>query len=551
MILGIGICALAGSATAGPVEQALAASLRDVEQGRCAEAESRLAGIGGLESRAQLLAGQCQIRAGRYPEALRKLEAIRGSRDLTTEQVGDVELFRGIALYHLERYSEASDALENAKGLTDEEAQYELYTGLILLRDGDNDRAAPALESAARLSPRLTEPVASYFAGLAWQGASERARARAAFERVIQIDGDGVWGKEAEKLLASTDLFPYFVRGSFGIERDDNVLLRGNVDEIGTNSLSGSGQRSWRGVWNIDGGVQLYQSDDAEWSAGATASFTGNAHFSLPELDLQYPTIGAYLSKRLGSQTIAQARYQFGFGWISEQPYLRTQFGEVSLEHTWTRAGTTLILADILSNELLFNPSNVTDSASPVPNPNGPCGVALAPGEIGCSPAGVNEVRERERDGVGYGAAIQHRYLMPIPSVIEEVIEEIEIASGYRFRYYDSRGEEWKYASHIFSGAIEIELPFDFSVLTRASYEYRDFANASTFADREVTGLEYALSSADRAEHEFIFEGEVEKDITENFSVSARYSYLDNESNRAAYDYDRHVVGGYLNFRFD
>jgi len=61
----------------------------------------------------------------------------------------------------------------------------------------------------------------------------------------------------------------------------------------------------------------------------------------------------------------------------------------------------------------------------------------------------------------------------------------------------------------------------------------------------------YTLSSADRKEHEITFEGEVEKDITQNFSVSARYSYLNNDSNRAVYDYDRHIVGGYLNFRFD
>ena len=47
------------------------------------------------------------------------------------------------------------------------------------------------------------------------------------------------------------------------------------------------------------------------------------------------------------------------------------------------------------------------------------------------------------------------------------------------------------------------------------------------------------------------FEAEIEKDLNQYFSVSARWTYLDNESNRKVYDYNRHIVGGYLNFRFD
>ena len=78
--------------------------------------------------RAALLAGQCQIRTGLYPEALASLDRVRSARDLSREQFGDVEFYRGVALYHLERYAEAGAAFDGARGLTGEEARA-LYTG--------------------------------------------------------------------------------------------------------------------------------------------------------------------------------------------------------------------------------------------------------------------------------------------------------------------------------------------------------------------------------------------------------------------------------------
>ena len=540
--------AFPGTAFAGPLEDALSAARQDVEQGRCEQAERRLAGVAGLEGRARLLAGQCQIRAGLYPEALNILDSIRGDRDgLSSEQVGDVELYRAVALYHLERYTEANAALTAAEGLSSDEAQLSLYRGLIALRDGDNDRAAPALESAARLSPELTEPVASYYAGLAWQGAAERTRAREAFQRVVALDGDGPWGKEAKKLLEATELFPYFVRGKIGVELDDNVLLRGDVAEIADDRRDSTrGESDWRGVWGIDAGIQLFQSDDGEWSGGATASYTGNNHVDLFAVDIHYPTVGAYVANRLGTDTIGQARYQFGHAWVNDDPYLRSHVAEISIAHTWTRAGTTIALVDVLANDLRFQPFEVQDGTGPS-GTNAPC-----PGNpFGCSPAGVNETSARNRDGIGYGAGLEHRYLVPVPKGLNKFIEQLEIGGGYRFRYYDSEGEEWEHFSHILNAGVNIELPLDFSIATRISYEYRDFANPSTFPDVETPDVEYTLSGNDRSEHEVVFEGEIEKDLTDNLSVSGRYSYLSNDSNRDAYNYDRHIVGGYLKFRFD
>ena len=96
-----------------------------------------------------------------------------------------------------------------------------------------------------------------------------------------------------------------------------------------------------------------------------------------------------------------------------------------------------------------------------------------------------------------------------------------------------------------------MNLPLGFDLGTSASYERRDFDNRSSFPDAEVPNQEYLLSTDDREEDVVSFLGFLSKSLTENLSVSAQYSYVDNRSNRKAYDYDRHIVGGYLNFRFD
>ena len=66
-----------------------------------------------------------------------------------------------------------------------------------------------------------------------------------------------------------------------------------------------------------------------------------------------------------------------------------------------------------------------------------------------------------------------------------------------------------------------------------------------------AAGQAYDLSNADREENVAVVQTELEKRIGDQFSVSARWTYIDNESNRKVYDYNRHIVGGYVNFRFD
>jgi tetratricopeptide (TPR) repeat protein len=527
----------AAAAAADDVEEAIAAAMREAEQGRCDEAARRLADLEGLESRAALLTGRCRIGQGLYPEALADLDRARGDRELSVRQQGDVELYRAVALYHLERFTEAEAALDEAQGRAGDEAQLALYRGLLALQRGDADRAAPSLESAARLAPDETEPVASYYAGLAWLGASERARARVALQRVVDRDPEGPWGREAARLLESTRLFPAYARVSAGIEHDDNVRLRGAGIDVPPDE--DGGDKDWRGVWVADGGVQLFGHD--RWSGGLIGSYYGNAHVDVDEFDTHFPTAGTWLDYRVGPQTHARAYYTFGYAWVDGDSFLRTHLMQTGITHNWQRVGTTDLFADITLNDFRFDNDDVLDD---------PGGGACPPTEV-CGPAGIDESEERDRDGVGVGLAADHRYLVPLAGSIEDVIEALELRGQYRVGYYDSEGDEWQYWSNRLLFGLNVELPFDFELDAWGAYERRDFDNPSTYADKEELGQVYQLSGVDREEDVGEAQVELEKYFGELFSVSARWAYVDNNSNRRVYDYDRHIVGGYLNFRFD
>jgi tetratricopeptide (TPR) repeat protein len=540
-IVGASLLIGGGAVHAGPVEDALAAAMRDVEAGRCGQAVDRLSRIDGLASRALLVGGRCRVDQGQYPEAISDFDRAVEVGGLTDAQLGELELYRGVALFHLERYGESEAALDRAEGHTIDEAQLALYRGMIALRRDDNERAASQLESAARMGPVATEPVASYYAGLAWQGAAERTKAREAFKRVVELDPDGPWGKEAANLLESTELFPFFLRVSTGFEYDDNVLLRAT----GTDRVTFNGDKDWLGVWELEGGVQLFTK--GPWAGGLLGSYSGSRHHDLTDFDVHFPNIGTFLDYRFGPTTISQLRYNFGHAWVDEKAFVRNQSVVGSLAHTWERAGTTEVSADVAWNDFRFQNDDVPDG--PAAPGQQPC--AVPPLLTGCSPPGIRERVERDQDGYGLGATIEHLYAVNVPDSIEEILEAFVIRGGYRFEYYDSQGKEWDRFASTLSAGFTIELPYDVSFDGSAAYERYDYLHRSTYPDAEFQNFEYALDLDDREENAFLVEAEIEKDFNEYFSVSGRYTYYDSSSNRRVYDYRRHIVGGYVNFRFD
>ena len=140
------------------------------------------------EARAGLMLGRCQIAAKQYAEAERTLDqAVQRDPSLArgAARARDRALPPG-------RTSRArARALDAARPTQSGDARFQLYDGLVLLREGKRSEGIAALERARQIDPKMVEPTASYIAGLALENQGDRTQAREAMERVIATDPGG------------------------------------------------------------------------------------------------------------------------------------------------------------------------------------------------------------------------------------------------------------------------------------------------------------------------------------------------------------------------
>ena len=123
---------------------------------------------------------------------------------------------------------------------------------------------------------------------------------------------------------------------------------------------------------------------------------------------------------------------------------------------------------------------------------------------------------------------------------------------GYHFTHYDARGTEYTYDAHEILAGVRQLLPWRFAFEVFGSYTFQPYENASTFPDPSdlMFGQQYRLGSNDRHDEIGRVDVSLERPITDEVSVAARYSYINNDSNVDVFNYDRHLVGVYATLRF-
>ena len=144
---------------------------------------------------------------------------------------------------------------------------------------------------------------------------------------------------------------------------------------------------------------------------------------------------------------------------------------------------------------------------------------------------GPHDADDIDRDGTEVAAEILHRY--------PTGFEDLEVRGGYRYSWYDAEGFEYDYDAHRFFAGWEVTLPFEVGWDSQVAFTYRDFDHTSVYQ-----------TSGEHLDRQWDVGTELEKFITENVSLIARYSFTDSGSNTPEYDYDRHIVGGYVHVRF-
>ncbi len=462
---------------------------------RCDEALAplrRARSLDARDSRAALLEGQCAIRLRRYPEAIAPLEDARR----LDPGLAEATLYLGIAQFHQGDLDAAEQELAEAARLLPESAEAQLYQGLVLLERAENAQAAAALERAADLDPGAVDPAASYFAGRAWEAARERERAEQALGRVIAVAPGTRWAQEAERALERSAA-PYrrrrpWARVIGGIVYDDNVLLRGGGVALPSEI---SDEKDWGGVWDLQGGAELFR--NADWAGGALVGYYGRAYADLDEFDTHFPSATAWIDRSLGEKTYLRLKGDFGYAWVDNEPYLIAPAGTLSLHRDWGKAGSGRFFGYYQWRDYRFD---------------------LA-------------YEAQNRDGQDFGGGYDHSYSAGSYTVLR---------GGAVINRYDSQIGEYTHTGYGGWLGVVQDLPLELILDVRARYVYQDYDNRSFFS----------AFTTRRRDHVVYVDAALERPITEHVKISVRYRYENDASNVDVFDYDRNIVGGFLTLEF-
>lgn len=517
--------ALAVVLLAGPVGAATDA-LSLARAGRCEEALPGLAALRrvGARSDAALREAQCLIRLRRHADAAPLLEALVEREPALAE----AWLHLAIARFHLGDAAGAEAALDAAPALADR-PEARLYRGLALLARGEAGAAAPLLDG---ISSGSAGPIAGYWAGVAWLRTGEDARARNALRRVSEAAPGTSWAAQSEALLAGTAaerLRPWWIRVTAGYEYDDNVVLRAGDVPL---AREVSSQRDTRSMWRVEAGSQWWRS--GAWASGAWISYSGTAHDDLGALDVQLPTIGLWLDRRLDAPTILRLAYDFGWAFVDEESFLQSHGATASAIRSFGALGTAQLFGRFYTYDYHVDDVDVPDGRG--------VDLALCPSPLSvvCGAAGVNEKDARDRDGYGTAAGLVHT--VPLPRLRSEV------SLGYTYYRYWAEGKEQSYAAHELRVGTRSELPLGLELRLDASYAYRPYRHASSVPEPFTLYLNRQYPTRDRRRRDEVARVEVglERRIADRVLVGVLYSYVDSDSNVSLFDYDRQIVGSYL-----
>ncbi len=480
--------------------------------GRCSEAMTIAEASSPRDAVAERLIGKCAIQAREYGKAISALDrAAEMNRSLA-----GVNLYRGIALYHLEDYTGARAALDRARVVGEEAALLDFYKGLLLLRDDDPRESALAFERAAARAPELVEPVASYYAALAWQSLDESEPLNSAVARVEEEEPDGLWALEAERLMLQQA--ERHRAGRMGLQRwavlrvgaeyDSNVVSRG------ANSVLPAGISSdndWRGVWALTLGAEVFEVE--KWTGGAMFNYTGNAHDDLDDFDQHYLTTTAWLDRELRATTLARLRLDLGYGWIGDDSYLLNLDLTGTVEERWGKRGVTSCSLVAGFNDYRYD-------------------IALA------TPVYNGWV---DQDGVELTLGCDHE--LPLSQVKQL---EPSLYGGYYFTSNFADGAEWDHLAHAIQLGAKANLPLRIELDVSGTYTRRDFREASFF----TVGDEESTLGPHRKDNSVQVAVELARELNDWIEVSGRYEYTDNGSSAGAFDYKRHVGGAYVEVKF-
>jgi len=461
---------------------------------------------------AAFVEGRCALDLHRYEEAIAALEE---AQRLSPGLEG-VAIDLTAARYHHGDLAAAEAALSVAEVQSPDDPRVSLYRGLLLLERSEDAEAASAFEQARRMNPRMA-PVASYYEGLAWERARDRERAREALKRVKEEAPESSWATEAGHALERLDEREaaeapnFWATVSVGGEWDSNVVIRGDGVTLPDNI---SDEDDGRAIWFGEVGAELLRTE--QWAGGVIASYYGNAHFDLHQFDVQYPSISAWIDRRLDEKSFLRVQPFAGYAWLETDPYLGHVGGIVAYHRDFDESGNGRLYARGGYRDYLYKVDNAIRDADP---PNG-------------------DFRDYSRDLDRDGFAFQTGYDHGIP-----VSETTDLRAGIAYGFYEAEGDDYSFQGVGGHLGIRQVLPLEFIFDAEGRYSYDWYRHASTYNSPPQ-------SRPSRRDNLWSLRVALERPITDWLSVTAHWRFYDSDSNTDAYDYDRHILGGYFTISY-
>jgi tetratricopeptide (TPR) repeat protein len=534
-VLGVGLLLFTGSRAADGAEpfddldSRRAQAERLAAEGRCApalDAIGELRAAGAADADLLVLGGTCASQVRRYDEAVTLLREALAREPAR----GDAHLRLAIALYHQGDLPGARAELDSAAAqLGDRHAEVLLYRGLLLLEAQQSIPAAEALEAARARDPRTVEPVASYYAGLAWSRAQDRERAEAALSRVVEEWPGTSWAAEAERLRGELAVggLRRWAQVRVGFEYDDNAVLQGAGAPLPEDI---SNAADWRGIWSGEAGAELFRTP--RWSAGALLGYSGTAYVDITSFDSHYPVLALWLDRRLDEATTLRGSIDGGYAWVDGGSFFTTGRTSLTLLRSWESRGTSELYGRFRIDEYFVHSDDV---ASGPGEPGDDC-----PGIPTCGPPGLDERRERDRDGHSW--LVGARHTIGVPRL------RSTFRLGWEFERFAARGTEYSFRANSLIAGVFVALPWQLGLDASGVVTWRPFDHPSTFPDppAPVFEVEYGLSGDDRDERYTGVGVSLARPLGRGLTASAGWRWERNRSNVDVFDYRRQVFGAYL-----
>jgi tetratricopeptide (TPR) repeat protein len=511
---------------------------------RCEEALPRARQARALapgDARAALVEGRCALRLNRYEAAI---EPLQKAREIDPTLPG-VSIDLVIAYYHSDFKEAARNELATAELETPDDARVSLYRGLFLLEGAEVAEAAAAFERAGQLDADL-DPVASYYAGLAWQQEADRERAQAALERVREQAPDSAWATQADLALQRLDQ-PYlphrWAKAQLGLDYDSNVVLKGQGVVLPAEI---SDQEDGRGYWSMDLGWEFHR--NPTWSFGVLPAYYGDANFDLSQFNLQYPSLSGWIDRRVDEVSFVRLRPYGGYAWRDNDPYVGLGGAETSYNRSFGSLGVGRAYVDVSYQDYHFAIPDDQGILGALPF-FAASGLTVTQAQLDALNEAVKD--ERVRDGTDLTAGYEHT--LPLAS---DTPLETTVRAGVAGGRYFSEGREYEHSSVKVWLRARKALFFETTIDVLGSFAYEPYAYPSTFLPIEEqfscvgSSCVVRASGDDREDNIFNVRVILERPITDTIKGSVRWRFQDNQSNTDAYDYHRHIVGGYLTFYY-